>query len=39
MQIITLLSVAYKEGELRQSISETRLRRKSEPFTYSMSIY
>lgn len=36
MQIITILSVTYKEGEWKQSIPKAKVERESEPFTYSV---
>lgn len=38
MQIITILSVTYKEGEWKQSIPKARVERESEPFPYSMNV-
>lgn len=38
MQIITIRSVTYQRGRMKQSIPEARLERESGPFTYSVNM-
>lgn len=38
MQIITILSETYKEGEWKQLIPKARIERESEQFTYSLNM-